>query len=193
MIADAGNYAHFQEALAWGPDHRTLHLSTRMYGGNRAHTVGYMQSPDFGKTWQRFDGTKIELPGTSETIDVIAQDRTKQDLGYRCGMIAVDPAGTPHVLYSQAKPHPPDVWIATPGKNGTWKKRSLMPDITKVLPGWFGAMPGGMTFGVRAGMKSSGSNHATAANTSTLQGSRSSMRRVRTGCRTSNAPPATTA
>jgi hypothetical protein len=146
MKASGPAYAHFQEALAWGPDHRTLHLSTRMYRGT-AHTVAYMQSADLGKTWRRFDGRPIKLPATSSTIDVIAQNHTKRDLGYRCGSIAVDAAGTPHVLYSQIRPHPPGVWIATPGKNGEWHKRSLVPDVAKALPGWFATMPGGMAFG----------------------------------------------
>ncbi len=149
LRADVGGYAHFQEALAWGPDHRTLHLSTRMYGGKpgRAHTLGYMRSLDSGKCWERTDGKRIELPATSSTISVIAQDRPDGKRAHRCGSIAVDAAGRPHVLFSETSLPKPEAWIATPGKSGQWRRHPLLRYISKDLPGWCGAMPGGITFG----------------------------------------------
>jgi len=149
LRADEGGYAHFQEALAWGPDHRTLHLSTRMYGGKpgQSHTIGYMRSPDAGKRWERVDGKRIELPGTSDTISAIVRDRTEAKRAYRCGSIAVDAAGVPHVLLSDASLPRPEAWIATPGKSGQWQRRPLLEHIRKGLPGWCGAMPGGIAIG----------------------------------------------
>ncbi len=144
LRADEGGYAHFQEALAWGPDRRTLHLSTRMYGGKpgRAHTVGYMRSPDGGKTWQRPDGRPIELPAASDTLSVIDQDRKGKSV-YRCGAIAVDAKGVPHVLYSNASAKPSHAWIATPA-GGSWRRRALHDDIARALGDWSAAMPGGI-------------------------------------------------
>jgi hypothetical protein len=149
LHADEAGYAHFQEALAWGPGHRMLHLSTHMYGGKpgRSHTVGYMRSRDFGKTWEGADGKRIELPVTSKAISVIASNRTKVKGRFRCGSIAVDAHGTPHVLYSEAEPRPSRAWIATPGPAGKWRRRPLLGHVTKVLPNWCVIMPGGITIG----------------------------------------------
>ncbi|GIT28272.1 MAG: hypothetical protein Ct9H300mP1_03180 [Planctomycetaceae bacterium] len=39
----AVGYSHFQEALAWGPDHKRLHLSVRIHENRGAvEVVGYM-------------------------------------------------------------------------------------------------------------------------------------------------------
>ncbi len=146
MRSDRPGYSHFQEALAWGPDHRTLHLSTRMYSGGHAHTVGYMRSPDCGKTWVNAEGKRIELPATRETVSVIAHDRDKKLPGLRCGSVAVAPDGTPYVLYSAAGLKPPEAWIALLGKDKQWRYRPLLPHLQKDLPDWAGFMPGGMTF-----------------------------------------------
>ncbi|MBN1341975.1 MAG: BNR-4 repeat-containing protein [Phycisphaerae bacterium] len=147
MRSDKTGYSHFQEALAWGPDHRTLHLSTRMYSGDHAHTVGYMASPDYGKTWQTPDGKPIELPATRATVSAIAHDRDKKLPGLRCGSIAVDPKGTPHVLYSAGGLRPAEAWIASLGKDAQWRYRPLLPHIQQRLPNWCAFMPGGLTIG----------------------------------------------
>jgi len=147
MAARDEGYSHFQEAMVWGKDHRALHLSTRMYGGKpgRAHTVGYMKSPDLGKTWQRADGTPIELPATQDTIDRIDSDHGKGDRSFRCGSIALGPGNTPYILYSDASRRPSAVFVAKPGEGG-WEKASLIRSVGKVCPGWWAAMPGGLCF-----------------------------------------------
>ncbi len=147
LRSDRAGYSHFQEALAWGTDHRTLHLSTRMYSGGHAHTIGYMRSPDCGKTWEDAEGKRIELPATRETVTVLAHDRDKKLPGLRCGSVAVDPDGRPWVLYSAAGLKPAEAWIALLDAKGKWIYRPLLPHIQKDLPEWCGFMPGGMTFG----------------------------------------------
>lgn len=148
MVAEEPGYSHFQEALAWGADH-TLHLSTRMYGGKpgRAHTVGYMRSPDLGKTWEDARGNRLDLPATSQTLSLLASDLGRGDRVLRCGSIAVDPEGTPHVLYSDASAKPPQAWVATPTPAGEWRRHALFAEVRKALPGWSVAMPGGLAFG----------------------------------------------
>ena len=37
-------YAHFQESLAWGPDHRTLHLCCRLHEKSDGGSYGRLQS-----------------------------------------------------------------------------------------------------------------------------------------------------
>jgi len=149
MAARDKGYSHFQEAMVWGRDHRTIHLSTRMYGGKpgRAHTVGYMKSPDSCKTWQRADGTPIALPATQDTIDRIDSDQGKGNRTFRCGSIALGSGDTPYILYSDASKRPPAVFVAKPGE-GAWEKASLVRSIETVCPNWWAAMPGGLAFGL---------------------------------------------
>lgn len=148
-------YAQYQVALAWGPDHKTLHLSTRLYGDmpRWGYLVGYMKSTDFGKTWQRFDGTPIPLPANKETLDPVEVTSREQRANYEsasslyCGAIAVDAQNTPHILYNTLPPDAARVrqtWIGTPNKNGGWKK-TLLNDKIDVLPeGWGLAMGAGL-------------------------------------------------
>jgi len=140
-------YSHFQEAMVWGMDRRTIHLSTRMYGGKpgRAHTVGYMKSMDLGETWQRADGTPLELPATQDTIDLIETDDGKGGRSFRCGSIALGPTDTPYVLYSDASQRPSAVFVAKPGE-GAWEKMSLIRSIEQAASGCWAAMPGGLCF-----------------------------------------------
>ena len=35
--------------------------------------VGYMRSFDFGRTWQKDDGTPVPLPATSDTLDLLEE------------------------------------------------------------------------------------------------------------------------
>jgi len=148
LVADEPGYSHFQEALAWSPDRQTMHLSTRMYGGRpgRAHTVGYMRSRDCGRSWERADGSAIELPGTSQSISVIAANRSKRGRQFRCGSVAVGPEGMPHVLYSDASCRPAQAWIATPTDTGEWARQGLLEPVANALGQWSVGMPGGLAF-----------------------------------------------
>ena len=67
LRSSARGYSHFQEALAWSPDHQSLHLSCRLHADRgTCETVAYMCSGDFGKTWHRRDGSVIELPASPD-------------------------------------------------------------------------------------------------------------------------------
>ncbi|MBC8874342.1 MAG: BNR-4 repeat-containing protein [Planctomycetes bacterium] len=109
--ADAAGYAHFHQSLAWGPDHRTLHLFCVISDGRplRSHTIGYLKSPDSGKTWQRHDGSPVDLPATAETVTVV-EHLLKG--GLCCGSIGVDPTGTPHLAYGSKRQLPLEASIA---------------------------------------------------------------------------------
>ncbi len=150
LVADEGGYSHFQEALAWGRDGETLHLSTRMYGGRpgRGHTVGYMRSPDRGRSWEDARGRRLALPVTSATITAIDRAEGPKGAGFRCGAIAVGPDDRPVVLYSNSsvKPHG-GAWLVTLRADGTWGRRSLRPAIQSLRPGTRLSMPGGLSIG----------------------------------------------
>ena len=147
LVAEEPGYSHFQEALAWGPDHRTLHLSTRMYGGKpgRPHTVGYLRTRDFGATWETAAGTPVDLPATSATVDIIDNDGGRGGRGFRCGAMAVNGDGTPLVLYGDTSHRPPQAWLASPEADGEWAKHPLLEKLAKSLPDHCLFMPGGLT------------------------------------------------
>ncbi|MCO6044279.1 BNR repeat-containing protein [Aeoliella sp. ICT_H6.2] len=152
------SYSHFQDSLAWGPDHQTLHLSARLYGDTPrwAYLLGYMKSTDFGKTWQRSDGSSIPLPAVTKTLDPIEvvdpQQRPQHanSSSLRGSAIAVDDHNQPYVLYNTLQPDgtlPRQAWIATPDDEHAWKKTSLNDKIDALPKGWGLGMPGGMVFG----------------------------------------------
>ncbi len=148
LRAEEPGYAHFQDALAWGPDHRALHLSCRIYDGNpgRPRVVGYLKSPDSGKTWQREDGTPVELPATAKTVTPIAEGSEPGGEGLRCGSIAVDPAGKPHVLFSSTSTEDPvPAWIASPDGSGTFRRRAVLDELPAPLAARRLTMAGGLT------------------------------------------------
>jgi len=146
MVARDPGYSHFQEAMAWSPDHRTLHLSTRMYGGEpgRPHTVGYMRSTDYGTTWVNAKGEKLALPVTPAAITVLAREGDGPKSSFRCGAIAVDRQGSPHILYSGAADKRTHTWLTGLRQDGTWAEVDLLPHVTKAFPDHELTMPGGL-------------------------------------------------
>ena len=144
---DCFSYAAFHEGLAWGPDHRTLHLSCEFYQSQTKQTnlwgtvqsANYMRSTDFGKTWQRADGTPIETPATSKTMDVLAAGESSYPKpGIRNqGAIVVDSKGKPYVLYRRYNTRPPgQVFLVTPDQQGKWQHLPLQAAMDKHWPGW---------------------------------------------------------
>jgi len=148
-------YAHFQEALAWGPDRKTLHLSCRIYEGpkGRSQTVGYLLSRDFGRTWRRADGQVVERPATSATVDAIASlggaAPAAGGQSLRCGAIAVDAQGVPYVLYSTADARGGDLLLARPDAGGAWRRTSIARQAASTWPGGLLKMPGGLACDAR--------------------------------------------
>lgn len=157
LRAGEPSYSQFQEALAWSPDHQTLHLSVRMYGDRPrwGYLVGYMKSLDFGKTWQKHDGTPIPLPATKHTLDAIEtvdpslRVEHVEASSLQAGSLAIDARNQPYVLYNTLMPRgklPRQAWIATLDKNGGWEKTSLNDKIDALPKGWGLGMQGGMVF-----------------------------------------------
>jgi hypothetical protein len=154
--ANSANYSHFQDALAWGPDHKTLHMSVRLYGDDPrwGYKIGYLQSTNFGETWQQYDGSPVTLPAVATTLDTVEATPISQRSEYenssslRGGSIAVDKNNVPFILYNTLRAdgtRPRQAWIATPDKAGGWNK-TLLNDKVDVLPsGWGLGTPGGLT------------------------------------------------
>jgi hypothetical protein len=148
------DYAHFQESLAWGPDHKTIHLAGRIYETTGVkdeaplQTVGYLVSPDSGQTWQRSDGTPVTVPATAETIDVLVRGGGTSRRTLYSGSIAVDRAGVPHRLVSVRENNRARSYLVTPDADGRggWTKRDLHAWLPEHWRSADLVMPGAMSF-----------------------------------------------
>lgn len=111
-----------------------------IFDQNRAYTVGYLRSPDSGKTWTQADGTPISLPATRENVTII--DNKYRNL--RFGSIAIDREGAPYVLYSTCPSFsiPSQAWIVWLDGTGEWCRRSLTDELPKEWKGWSLTMDG---------------------------------------------------
>ncbi len=145
--ADCFSYAAFHEGLAWGPDHRTLHLSCQFFQGKSKKTlhwgtvksVNYMVSRDFGHTWERADGSRIDIPATVSTMDVHAADESFDPKpGLRnTGAIVVDSKNRPYVLYYRNTPSKPgQVFLVTLDHEDRWQHLPLQAALDKFYSGW---------------------------------------------------------
>ena len=142
------SYAAFHEGLVWGPDHRTLHLGCRFYESTTDESVywgsiqsaNYMRSRDFGRTWERADGTRIKGTATAKTMDVlIAGESMDPKPGIRNdGAIVVDSEGSPYVLYFRNTPEKPgQIFLATADREtGKWRQLPLQKAMDRYYPGW---------------------------------------------------------
>ena len=147
-------YAQFATSLAWGTDGRTLHLSARIYetpreaGAKALTTIAYMKSPDGGRTWTRSDGSRIELPATAETVDVLASGGGADGPPLNLGPLAISAAGTPHLFYTANGNGHSRLYLATPAAERDWTHREMTQLVPAPLRDWvvdFG-MGGGLTF-----------------------------------------------
>ena len=129
------NYTRWQGAMILGADGRTIHISFMLYErgmGDVGYAIGYLRSPDAGRTWQRGDGEKITLPATPQTIEIV-DGSAKPDgpTNFRPGNIALDGDGVPWVIYSRLDRDPFEAWVARRTKAGKWEKIPLLPAIQR--------------------------------------------------------------
>lgn len=145
-------YAHFQESLNWGPDHRTLHLCCRFHelttGKNygRLQTVGYMKSRDFGRTWRRSDDSIIKPPITVDNIEVIARGGVDFKQTLRAGCLAVGPTNEPFLVYSVNAKNKSQTFLATTHSRGSWDRLNLNDRLPAEWKSFNLVMSGGLAF-----------------------------------------------
>ena len=145
-------YAHFQESLAWGPDHKTIHLCCRFHeltdksAYGRLQTVAYMKSEDFGRTWKRSDGSVIDKPITVESIETVARGGVDLKKSLRAGCIAVSPKGKPHLIYSTVVKQKGEAWLAVADGKGKWERIRLNDHLLREWRSFNLIMAGGLSF-----------------------------------------------
>ena len=148
-----GIYSQFAASLAWGPDHKTLHLGTRIYEmpeedfAAALTTVGYLVSPDGGVSWYRNDGESVSLPATADTVDVIASGRGKEKRSLHAGSIAVNDDGKPFLPYGVRIQESSQSYLAFPMDGGGWFNLHLNPFLPARFREWGLFMHGGIAFG----------------------------------------------
>ena len=159
-------YAAFYSSVVWGPDHHTLHMGVSFYEGTAIHVpsherrllrdetvgaikvhssgtsgtfqaVGYMRSPDLGRTWEKADGTPVALPVRPADIDLLAIGESEHPKpGIKLGGIAVDSCGSPSVIFISHSPNPGRAFMATTDGSGGWEERPLTEAIEERWPGY---------------------------------------------------------
>jgi hypothetical protein len=145
-------YAQFAASLAWGPNHETLHLGTRIYEMPEGSmetaltTVGYLVSPDSGATWTLSDGSPVAMPATADTVDVVARARATEARTLNAGSIGVSPAGIPSIPYAARLQASAQAYLASPAEDG-WNHQHLNPFLPPAYREWDLFMHGGLTYG----------------------------------------------
>jgi len=145
-------YAHFQESLAWGPDHKTIHLCCRFHeltdksAYGRLQTVAYMKSEDFGRTWKRSDGSVIRKPITVDNIETIARGGVDLKKSLRAGCMAVSTKGKPHLIYSTVVKQKGEAWLAVADGKGEWERMRLNDYLPRGWRSFNLIMAGGLSF-----------------------------------------------
>ncbi|MBT5901467.1 MAG: hypothetical protein HOH58_05095 [Opitutaceae bacterium] len=146
-------YTQFTASLAWGPDHKTLHLGARIYEvpGEDAMvsitTVGYLASDDNGVTWRKANGDAVALPATPETFDSVSAGRTSHGQSLHVGSMAVDAKGKPHLVYGVKTEETAQSYWASLAEHGQWQRHHLNPYLPGKFREWDLFMHGGISFG----------------------------------------------
>jgi len=156
MFSRHKGYAHFQESLCWGPDHKTLHLccrfhelTTSMEDYGRLQTVAYMKSDDFGRTWKRSDGSTIKGAITVDNAEVIAKGGRAFKQTLRAGCLAVGPKNKPFLVYSVTAKNQSRTFLATMNSRGGWDRENLNDHLPAKWKSFNLVMAGGLAFDSR--------------------------------------------
>lgn len=147
---EPGGYTRWQASLAFGPERDVIHMGFMIYEGNPGigYAIGYLRSRDGGSTWERSDGTSVDLPARPATVEAIQRaESPKGPENYRPGSIAVDTDGRPWLLYSRLDSKPFAVWLARCDGPGKWHTIPLLPIIQKRWPDRGVQTPGEVVFG----------------------------------------------
>ena len=134
-------YCAFAAGMAVGHD-GVLHLVSDFYESKGIYdqrglkqAVATMRSCDGGRSWQRADGTPVQIPARPEDMDLLELFRTEKEhepipsvLSQGC--IGVDSHGVPHVYYLSHIRVPGEMILTSPDAAGTWQKRVIDPTAT---------------------------------------------------------------
>jgi len=110
-------------AFNYHPDGKGLNWRTNLY---------YIETRDFGRTWQTADGSPVELPLTSPDNGAMVHDYGSEKLNVYMKDICYDQDGRPVVLYVTSKGYEagpanaPRTWTTARWTGSTWEIRTAM-------------------------------------------------------------------
>jgi hypothetical protein len=110
-------------AFNYHPDPKGLNWRTNLY---------YVETGDFGETWQSADGTRLTLPLTRADNAALVHDYQAEKLNVYLKDIRLDGAGRPVILYVTSKGYQsgpgndPRTWTTARWTGGKWLIRSAM-------------------------------------------------------------------
>jgi hypothetical protein len=150
-LSDYQGYAAFSSGHCFNSQ-GVLHLVTDFYEGfgiwdqrGIHQAIGYLQSPDGGKSWWTYRGKRALLPARPCTMDVICEstglrhEPMPPPVLSAHGNIAVDPDGIPHVMYLYHLNRAGEIILASPNAAGVWQQRSI-DVLTRHYPEYSAAM-----------------------------------------------------
>ncbi|NJL70295.1 MAG: hypothetical protein HC888_01195 [Candidatus Competibacteraceae bacterium] len=161
LRSEVNGYSHFHESLAWSPDRSRLHLTYRQNHGDSPRDsfyVGYLYSPDLGKTWKRADGSTAPLPARwTETTEIATDNPAGPTPGnIHCGSLAVAPDGTLFAVVIRIDRDTTASHVdlmRLNAKTPAWTSRSLLPFVPKRTDGTTGHLRvGGFAINVKGEM-----------------------------------------
>lgn len=110
-------------AFNYHPAGKGLNWRTNLY---------YIETPDFGKTWQTVDGKPLELPLTTPANEALVHDYAAQGLNVYMKDIRFDDSGHPIILYITSKGYEsgpkndPRTWTTARWTGAEWDIRQGM-------------------------------------------------------------------
>lgn len=96
-------------------------------GLNYRSNIYYLETVDFGKTWQTADGKRIDLPVREISNPALVKDYFSQGLNVYINDLAFDAAGYPVILYITSKGYEagpekgPRAWYTARWTNSSWE------------------------------------------------------------------------
>ncbi len=109
-------------ALNYHPNGKGLNWRTNLY---------YMETTDFGKTWQTVDGKRLNVPLTEAANPALVHDYRKEGLNVYLKDIRLDGDGKPILLYLTSKGYEsgpqndPRTWTTARWTGRSWEIRSV--------------------------------------------------------------------
>jgi hypothetical protein len=110
-------------AFNYHPEEKGLNWRTNLY---------YMETPDFGASWQSADGTRLTLPLTDVTNPAVVHDYQSEGLNVYLKDIRFDSAGCPVILfvtsggYEAGPKNDPRTWTTARWTGERWEIREAL-------------------------------------------------------------------
>ena len=144
-LAEYPGYACFACGLRFDGD-GVLHLVCDIYEGTHEQrgihqAIVYLQSPDGGRNWRTCRGEPAPIPARPCGMDALCQstglrhESMPPPVLTAQGSIALDPEGTPHVLYLYHLNRAGELILASPDESGIWRQRSIDASLRSAYPG----------------------------------------------------------